>query len=148
MRHRPMERRSPHAKPLRLRRWLPLLALALVSPPPAGAVGPLLVDNFEGDEARNRLGNPANIFLKAPSKAMVIRRLEETQGRKNHVLFLRYKKQAGGGPGGAGGWCGYYTLLKSPGVRFQGPGRREATPGRCTSTTSFWNVRKNRRAQR
>ena len=29
--------------------------------------------------------------------------------------MLRYIKQVRGVPGDAGGWCGYYTLLKTPG---------------------------------
>ncbi|MBI3333106.1 MAG: hypothetical protein HYZ93_03325 [Candidatus Omnitrophica bacterium] len=76
----------------------------------------LLVDDFEGSETKNKLGNRANVFIKAPSKAMVSRRGDAVQGKQTHVLMLRYEKKATGGPYDSGGWCGYYTLLKSPGA--------------------------------
>ena len=77
----------------------------------------LLVDDFEGTtEIKNKLGNRANVFQKAPSKAMVSVREDILQGRKTHVLLLRYDKKNSGGPFDSGGWCGYYTLLKSPGA--------------------------------
>ena len=79
----------------------------------AGAAS-LLVDDFDGDEVKNRLGNRANIFVKAPSRAMVSRHEEIIAGQKTHVLMLRYDKKNSGGPFDSGGWCGYYTLLKSP----------------------------------
>ena len=77
---------------------------------------PLLIDDFEGSETKNNLDNRANVFLKAPSKAMVSRRQESINGHLSTVLLLRYEKQQSGGPYDGGGWCGYYTLLKSPGA--------------------------------
>jgi len=71
----------------------------------------LLVDDFEGEEIRNRLGVRANVFQKAPSKSMVSRREDTIEGQPTRVLLLRYDKQNEGGPYGMGGWCGYYTLL-------------------------------------
>lgn len=76
--------------------------------------GRLLVDDFEGEEMRNRLGGRTNVFQKAPSKAMVSRRSDTIEGRKTNVLLLRFDKQNEGGPHGMGGWCGWYTLLKQP----------------------------------
>ena len=111
----------------RRRRFLPvtchlsLVALLLVtchlSPVTsfAWAAARLLVDDFEGEEIHNRLGARANVFQKAPSKAMVSRRQDTIEGRTTNVLLLRYDKQNEGGPYGMGGWCGYYTLLKKPG---------------------------------
>ncbi len=78
---------------------------------------PLLVDDFEASETKNKLGNRANVFIKAPSKAMVsIREDTVNPGQKTHVLMIRYEKKKTGGPFDSGGWCGYYTLLKSPGA--------------------------------
>ncbi len=76
----------------------------------------LVVDDFEGSEIKNKMDNRANVFIKAPSKAMVSRREETIEGRRTKVLLLRYEKQNQGGPYDSGGWCGYYTLLKSPGA--------------------------------
>jgi len=93
-----------------------LLALVMIMGygPPAMAA-PLLVDDFEGEEIRNKLGGRANVFQKAPSKAMISRRQDTIEGRPTNVLLLRYDKRSEGGPYGMGGWCGYYTLLKKPG---------------------------------
>jgi hypothetical protein len=76
---------------------------------------PLLVDDFEDeDEVRNLLGNRCNVFVRAPSKTMVSIKEDTIQGKKTKVLMLRYDKRNTGGPYDSGGWCGYYTLLKSP----------------------------------
>lgn len=89
-----------------------LVTLAAFAQPAAG--GPLLVDNFDGEEIKNALGNRSNVFIRAPSKAMVSRRAETVNGKKTQVLIIRYDKRNTGGPFDSGGWCGYYTLLKSP----------------------------------
>lgn len=80
------------------------------------AKDPILVDDFEGVEVKNLLGNRSNVFIKAPSKAMVSRREEVLEGKKSRVLMLKYEKKNNGGPFDSGGWCGYFTLLKSPGA--------------------------------
>lgn len=91
------------------------VALALVCAPSAHAA--MLVDDFEGEDgARNKMGNRANVFIKAPSKAMVSPRKDRVAGKESHVLMVRYDKRNTGGPFDSGGWCGYYTLLKSPGA--------------------------------
>ena len=79
-------------------------------------VGTLLIDDFEAGEIKNRMGNRANVFIKAPSKAMISNREDTILGKKTHVLLLRYEKLNSGGPYDSGGWCGYYTLLKAPGA--------------------------------
>ena len=92
-----------------------LVAAALLFATSAHAA--MLVDDFEGDEsAKNKLGNRANVFIKAPSKAMVSPRKEKVQGKESQVLMIRYDKRNTGGPFDSGGWCGYYTLLKAPGA--------------------------------
>lgn len=83
---------------------------------PATAFATLLIDDFEGDEIKNRIGNRANVFIKAPSKAMMSLREDRIQEQPTRVLMLRYVKKNTDGPFGTGGWCGYYTLLKSPGA--------------------------------
>ncbi|MBN1587564.1 MAG: hypothetical protein JW937_09100 [Candidatus Omnitrophica bacterium] len=89
-----------------------LLTAAFCFVTPAFAVEPLLVDNFEGPAIQNTLGNRANVFIRAPSRAMTSRRQETVNGKESQVLLLRFDKQEEGGPYGGGGWCGYYTLLK------------------------------------
>lgn len=73
----------------------------------------LVIDDFEGDEITNGLGNKANVYVKAPSKVMISHREEARESNPSTVLFLRYEKLNEGGPYGMGGWCGYYTLLKN-----------------------------------
>ena len=90
------------------------LVLSVLRPMPAVAA-PLVVDDFEGgSDAKNKLGNRSNVFIKVPSKAMVSVREETVEGKKSRVLMIRYGKRKTGGPFDSGGWCGWYTLLKSP----------------------------------
>lgn len=92
------------------------LALPLVRPVSSGAAPLLMVDNFEGPGGlKNAIDNRASTFVKAPSKVMVGVRNEVVQGKRSHVLMIRYEKKQAGGPLDTGGWAGYYTLLKSPG---------------------------------
>lgn len=92
------------------------LAVAVLLPLLAAAAwaAPLPIDDFNSGEIKNLLGNRSNVFIKAPSKAMVSFRDDSVQGRKTQVLMLKYDKRNTGGPFDSGGWCGYYTLLKSP----------------------------------
>lgn len=93
---------------------------------PASAI---LVDNFEGaDIVRNTIGNRANVFLRQPSKAMAGRRLEIIEGQRTRILMLRYDRRTMGGPFDSGGWCGYYTLLKTA-KAVPGTGMRPELPG-------------------
>ncbi len=81
----------------------------------AGFAEPLLIDDFEGGEIQNRLGGRANIYVRAPSRIMLSRAEDEIEGLPTQVLMLRYDKKSEGGPYDMGGWCGYYTLLKTSG---------------------------------
>ncbi len=90
----------------------------------------LLIDDFQGSPVVNRLGNRANVFLRAPSKAMVSRREEVINGTRMQVLLLRYEKLNQGGPFNSGGWCGYYTLLKSP--------KNDGFDARGYEAVTFW----------
>ncbi|MEI8175643.1 MAG: hypothetical protein WCG78_02120 [Candidatus Omnitrophota bacterium] len=73
----------------------------------------IMVDDFNGDEVKNFLGNKTNVYVKAPSKVMIAKKDDTVNGLKTKVLMIKYEKQNAGGPGGTGGWCGYYTLLKN-----------------------------------
>jgi len=89
---------------------------------------PVMIDDFETGSVTNVLGARTNVFLKAPSKCMVSFRRDTREGRPTNVLLIRYDKKAEGGPYDAGGWCGYYTLLKKahPAVALEGAGPMEA----------------------
>lgn len=121
----------------RLLLWWSTLGLLAVAAVPAFTVpGPLLVDNFERHDIRNVLGNPANIFVKGPSDISATRRWIPPQaGRGQEVLMLRYVKRAQGGPENAGGWCGYYTLLKTPG---RGGAADRYFDGLAYKKVTFW----------
>lgn len=73
----------------------------------------LLVDDFTGGEIRNKVGSRANVYSRAPSRAMISRREDIVNGNKKKVLMIKYDKKNSGGPNGMGGWCGYYTLIKN-----------------------------------
>jgi len=94
-------------------------AVPSVSPSPASSAqvqsNPkiLVIDDFEGDETKNRIGSRANVYVKAPSKVMVAKRDDCVSGRNTKVLMIKYDKKNTGGPNGMGGWCGYYTLIKN-----------------------------------
>lgn len=81
----------------------------------ASFAAPMIVDDFEGQEIQNRLGARSNVYVKAPSRVMMSRQQADVRGKKTQVLMLRYDKKAKGGPNDTGGWCGYYTLLKTAG---------------------------------
>lgn len=87
----------------------------------------VIIDDFEAATITNSLGAKTNVFLKAPSKAMVSFRKDTRNGKPTAVLMLRYDKKAEGGPYDLGGWCGYYTLLKKahPALSIAGAGAAE-----------------------
>ncbi len=71
---------------------------------------PLLVDDFEG--ASNKLGGRSNTYVMEPSRALAVRTKDNPHGGSG-ALMIKYDKRAKGGPYDSGGWCGYYTLLKT-----------------------------------
>jgi len=71
----------------------------------------LLIDDFE-EGATNKLGGRANQYVMEPSRALALRVKEQTKNGAG-ALMLKYDKKAKGGPHDTGGWCGYYTLLKT-----------------------------------
>ncbi|MCX5715584.1 MAG: hypothetical protein NTV07_01740 [Candidatus Omnitrophica bacterium] len=75
--------------------------------------GVFVVDDFEGEEVKNKLGGKTNVYVRAPSRIMISRRDEAINGKSSKVLMIKYDKKNTGGPGGTGGWCGYYTTIKN-----------------------------------
>lgn len=90
-----------------------LLTLAQPCSPlltPGFAAEPLLVDDFEGG-AMNKLGGQSNTYIQAPSRALALR-TDQGAHAGSKALMIKYDKKGQGGPYGAGGWCGWYTLLR------------------------------------
>lgn len=83
------------------------------TPQPQQTKNVFLIDDFAGDEIRNRVGSRANVYTRAPSRAMISRRDDVVNGVNKKVLMIKYDKKNTGGPDGMGGWCGYYTLIKN-----------------------------------
>jgi len=160
MRHQPLRAKSPRKLPLlwqgansgqkagrprprigsRIREkrfFLGYLIAAVLLLHPSAAQA-LLVDNFEQHGALNMLGNPAHGFAQGPSTLLAVRRWIPPEGGREaggEVLMLHYAKQVRGGPGNAGGWCGYYTLLKMPGQGGTPDRYFDGTPYRAIT---FW----------
>lgn len=74
---------------------------------------PLTIDDFQGVMTKNSLGLRANVFSQEPSKAQFVVTDDVRDGKPNKVLKVKYRKELHGGPYDSGGWCGYYTILKS-----------------------------------
>lgn len=89
----------------------------------AFAAEPLLIDDFE-KEGVNHLGLRASTYIQPPSRALAVptKGGEGAAGTKG--LLLKYDKKGEGGPNDEGGWCGYYTLLKSGSHTFDASGYR------------------------
>jgi len=98
----------------------------------ASALKAGMVDDFESGAITNLLGGRTNVYVKAPSKVMVSFRKDTINGKPTNVLLIRYDKKAEGGPNDLGGWCGYYTVLKSahPDISMKG-----ATPAEIEEVT-------------
>ena len=91
--------------------WLFFLMMACgVVVIPAGAA-PILIDDFEGGSS-NKLGGRSNTYVMEPSRALALR-VKENAHAGTGALMIKFDKKAKGGPYDSGGWCGYYTLLKT-----------------------------------
>lgn len=84
-----------------------------------------LVDDF--NKNTNLFGGRTNVYQKAPSRALAIQTPSEYYGPGGKSLMLKYDKKGEGGPYGMGGWCGYYTLLKSGNNYFDASGYEAIT---------------------
>lgn len=72
---------------------------------------PVLIDNF--DKQGNTFGGRSSTYMKEPSGIFAGRDDKVYHGDSGKALKLRYKKAEQGGPYGKGGWCGYYSVIKS-----------------------------------
>ena len=84
-----------------------LIALALTTPAFAET---FLIDDFETPS--NKLNSRSNIYVQEPSRALQVRTPDQFHGG-NGSLMVKYDKKGTGGPYDSGGWCGYYTQVKS-----------------------------------
>ncbi len=70
-----------------------------------------LIDNF--DKQGNTFGGRSSTYMEQPSGIMARRTDEVFYGNSGKSLELRYKKANEGGKFGTGGWCGYYSVIKT-----------------------------------
>lgn len=75
-----------------------------------------LIDDFNGEE--NLLGGKSNVYQQEPSRALFSRKTVGRDGKSEMVLMIKYDKKNKGGLYDNGGWCGYYTLLKTDNAYF------------------------------
>ena len=74
------------------------------------AAAPFVVDDFE--TASNKVNGRSNTYVQEPSRALQVRTPDQFHGG-TQSLMLKYDKKGKGGPYDSGGWCGYYTQVKS-----------------------------------
>lgn len=86
-----------------------------------------LIDDFE-DQTANKVGGRSSTYVMAPSRALAVKVAEGAHGGAK-ALMIKYDKKGKGGPYDSGGWCGYYTLVKT------GPRFFDAT---TYQTLNFW----------
>lgn len=72
----------------------------------------ILIDDFSS-QGVNRLGLRSSTYIQSPSRALALQTQEGEGVGGTKALLLKYDKKGEGGPSNEGGWCGYYTLLKS-----------------------------------
>ncbi|OGX39544.1 MAG: hypothetical protein A3C53_01100 [Omnitrophica WOR_2 bacterium RIFCSPHIGHO2_02_FULL_68_15] len=90
-------------------RLICLLTLLLGWTVPALAA-PFVADDFE--TASNTVNGRSSVYAQEPSRALQMRTTDQHYGGTS-ALMLKYDKKGTGGPYDAGGWCGYYTQVKS-----------------------------------
>ena len=84
-----------------------------------------LIDDFE-DGGSGKVGGRSNTYIMAPSRALAVKAAEGAHGGSK-ALMLKYDKKDKGGPYDSGGWCGYYTLLKTGSRYFDATGYKSLT---------------------
>ena len=65
------------------------------------------------DKRSNELGGTTSVYQQAPSRAVIALSSDITQDPQGKSLKVTYDKKGTGGPYGKGGWCGFYTRLKT-----------------------------------
>ena len=88
-----------------------LLAAIIVFSPVFSFAATALIDDFE-DQTANKVGGRASTYVMAPSRALAVKVAEGAHGGAK-ALMIKYDKKDKGGPYDGGGWCGYYTLVKT-----------------------------------
>lgn len=86
------------------------MALAILLVPSVALAAPLAIDDFESGS--NKLNGHSNAYVQEPSRALQMRTKDVAHGGTSS-LMLKYDKKSKGGPYDGGGWCGYYTQVKS-----------------------------------
>ena len=104
-----------------------LVLMALVFTPVHAFAASALIDDFE-DQTANKVGGRSSTYVMAPSRSLAVKVTEGAHGGAK-ALMLKYDKKGKGGPYDSGGWCGYYTLVKS------GPRYFDAT---TYESLTFW----------
>ena len=74
------------------------------------SAAPFVIDDFETPS--NKLNGRSSTYVQEPSRVLQMRVTEQAHGGTG-ALVLKYDKKAKGGPYDGGGWCGYYTQVKS-----------------------------------
>ena len=88
-----------------------ILAAGIFSQAHAFGAPAALIDDFE-DQPANKVGGRSSTYVMAPSRSLAVKVAEGVHGGAK-ALMVKYDKKDKGGPYDSGGWCGYYTLLKS-----------------------------------
>ena len=99
----------------RFRSLFALFVLSCVLCPSVSLAASVVIDDFE-DQTANRVGGKANTYVMAPSRALAVKVTEGAHGGAK-ALMIKFDKKDKGGPYDSGGWCGYYTQVKT-GPRF------------------------------
>ncbi|MBU1078283.1 MAG: hypothetical protein KKH98_13380, partial [Spirochaetes bacterium] len=72
----------------------------------------ILLDNM--GEYSNNLGGRCGMYMSEPSKVHFIKPYQmKRNGKDDQVLKIKWIKKGDGGKDKKGGWCGYYTILKT-----------------------------------
>ncbi|MBI4313411.1 MAG: hypothetical protein HY594_01200 [Candidatus Omnitrophica bacterium] len=87
-----------------------LVAAALSVACPLCYADTFVIDDFEGES--NTLNGKSNAYVQEPSRAIQVRTKDVAHAGLGS-LMLKYDKKGKGGPYDSGGWCGYYTQVKS-----------------------------------
>jgi len=71
-----------------------------------------MIDNFE-QSGQNLLGGRCSVYQQEPSRVLFKKEQMERNLKQDSALMIKYDKKSEGGPYGSGGWCGYYTIVKT-----------------------------------
>ena len=101
-----MGRLIPHP----VRRGLGWGLIAACVPLATAFAATFVIDDFE--TASNKVNGRSNAYVQEPSRGLQVRTKDQAHSGAAS-LMLKYDKKGKGGPYDSGGWCGYYTQVKS-----------------------------------